>query len=278
MDAIQEKYHLGERTACRIVGQPRGTQRYVPTLKPDEDELTRNIVYLASEYGRYGYRRVTALLNDGGIDVGKDRVQRIWRREGLKVPKKQPKRARLWLADGSCVRMRPEHPNHVWSFDFVETQTHDGRRIRLMTLIDEFSRKCLAIRVARRINAIGVIETLADAMLMNGVPEHIRSDNGPEMVAKVLREWLTSLGTKSLYIEPGSPWENGYCESFNGKLRDELLNGEIFYSLKEAKVVIEKWRTHYNTKRPHSSLGYRPPAPLTSAPKPIPLDEAANMQ
>ena len=278
MDAAQDKYPLSERTACRIVGQPRGTQRYVPTLKPDEDALTRNIVYLASEYGRYGYRRVTAMLNENGIDVGKDRVQRIWRREGLKVPKKQPKRARLWLNDGSCIRLRPERPNHVWSFDFVETQTHDGRRIRLMTLIDEFTRKCLAIRVARRINAIGVIETLADAMLFNGLPTYIRSDNGPEMVARALREWLTGLGTSNLYIEPGSPWENGYCESFNGKLRDECLNGEIFYSLKEAQVVIEKWRIHYNTKRPHSSLGYRPPAPLTIAPKPIPLDERSNMQ
>lgn len=278
MDAVQEKYQLSERNACRIVGQPRGTQRYVPTLKPDEDELTRNIVLLASDYGRYGYRRITAMLNDGGIEVGKDRVQRIWRREGLKVPKKQPKRSRLWLADGSCIRLRPEYPNHVWSFDFVEAQTHDGRRIRLMTLIDEFTRKCLAIRVARRINAIGVIETLADAMLMYGIPAHIRSDNGPEMVAKVLRQWLSGLGTKSLYIEPGSPWENGYCESFNGKLRDELLNGEIFYSLREAQVVIEQWRVHYNTKRPHSSLGYRPPAPLAIAPKATPLDEAPIMQ
>jgi putative transposase len=246
--------------------------------KPDEDELTRNIIYLASEYGRYGYRRVTALLNESGIEVGKDRVQRIWRREGLKVPKKQPKRARLWLNDGSCIRLRPEYPNHVWSFDFVETQTHDGRRIRLMTLIDEFTRKCLAIRVARRINAIGVIETLADTMLFEGLPTYVRSDNGPEMVAKVLREWLTGLGTRNLYIEPGSPWENGFCESFNGKLRDECLNGEIFYSLREAQVVIEQWRIHYNTKRPHSALRYRPPAPLTIAAKPNPLDEASLMQ
>ena len=168
--------------------------------KPDEDELTRNIVYVALEYGRYGYRRVTALLNEGGIELGKDRVQRILRREGLKVPKRQPKRARLWLNDGSCIRLRPEYPNHVWSFDFVEAQTHDGRRIRLMTLIDEFTRKCLAIRVARRINAIGVIETLADAMLFEGLPTYILSDNGPEMVAKVLREWLTGLGTRNLYI------------------------------------------------------------------------------
>jgi putative transposase len=217
------------------------------------------------------------MLNDSGIVVGKDRVQRIWRREGLKVPRKQPKRARLWLNDGLCIRLRPEYPNHVWSFDFVEAATHDGRRIRLMTLIDEFTRKCLAIRVARRINAIGVIKALADALLFEGVPAFIRSDNGPEMVAKVLRQWLSGLGTKSLYIEPGSPWENGYCESFNGKLRDECLNGEIFYSLKEAKSIIEQWRIHYNTRRPHSALGYRPPAPVTIAPPPA-LDGTANMQ
>jgi putative transposase len=150
VDTARQKYGLSERLACRIVGQPRGTQRYLPALKPDEDELTRNIVYLASEYGRYGYRRVTALLNESGIEVGKDRVQRIWRREGLKVPQKQPKRARLWLNDGSCIRLRPEYRNHVWSFDFVEGQTHDGRRLRLMTLIDEFTRKCLANPTARR--------------------------------------------------------------------------------------------------------------------------------
>ena len=147
-----------------------------------------------------------------------------------------------------------------------------------MTLIDEFTRKCLAIRVARRINAIGVIETLADAMLFEGIPVHIRSNNGPEMVAKDLRQWLSGLGTKSLYIEPGSPWENGFCESFNGKLRDECLNGEIFYSLREAQVVIEQWRVHYNTRRPHSALGYRPPAPVTIAPKPQPLDGTENLQ
>lgn len=221
---------------------------------------------------------MTALLNAGGIEVGKDRVQRIWRREGLKVPKKQPKRSRLWLNDGSCIRLRPAYPNHVWSFDFVETRTNNGRRLRLMTLIDEFSRRCLAIHVARRINALDVIETLADVMLFEGIPAYIRSDNGPEMVAKVLRQWLKGLGSKSLYIEPGSPWENGYCESFNGKLRDELLNGEIFYSLKEAQEVIEKWRIHYNTRRPHSALGYRPPAPLTIAPSPPTLDGAPIVQ
>lgn len=193
--------------------------------------------------------------------IDNDRVERIWRREGLKVPQKQKPRGRLWLNDGSCVRLRPEHRNHVWSYDFVAARTHDGRSLRLLTLIDEYTRECLAIRVARHQNSLTVIETLPDVMLMRGVPDHIRPDNGAEMTAKLVRDWLSSVGAKTLYIEPGSPWENGYNESFNGKLRDELLNGEIFYSLKEAQVIIEQWRKHYNTKRPHSSLGYRPPAP-----------------
>lgn len=201
------------------------------------------------------------MLQISGWQVGKDRVQRIWRREGLKVPTKQRPRGRLWFNDGSCVRLRPERPRHVWSYDFVSAQTHDGRSLRLLTLIDEYTRECLAIRVARRITSFGVIETFADVMLRKGILAHIRSDNGPEMTAKVVRDWLAQLGSKPLFIAPGSPWENGYCESFNGKLRDELLNGEIFYSLKEARVMIEKWRRHYNQKRPHSSLGYRPPAP-----------------
>jgi putative transposase len=247
-------------------------------VRADEDALTQAIIGLASEYGRYGYRPITWLLRDAGWAVGTDRVQRIWRREGLKVPSKQRPRSRLWLNDGSCIRLRPERRNHVWSYDFVEAQTHDGRKVRLMTLIDEFTRECLAIRVARRINSLGVIETMADVMLVRGVPEHIRSDNGPEMTAKIVRHWLAQVGAKTLYIEPGSPWENGYCESFNGKLRDELLNGEIFYSLKEAKAVIGQWRSHYNTARPHSSLGYRPPAPQAFSPVPPPLDRAAAMQ
>ena len=254
---------MSERQACRLVGQPRGTQRYQPTQRDDEEPLTQAIIALASEYGRYGYRRITALLNQAGWKVGKDRVQRIWRREGLKVPAKQKPRSRLWLTDGSCIRLRPEEPNHVWSYDFVHGRTHDGRSLRLLTLIDEFTRRCLAIRVARRLNSHDVIETLGECMLNYGVPEHVRSDNGAEMTAKRVRRWLQKLGAKPLFIEPGSPWENGYCESFNGKLRDECLNGEIFYSLREAQVVIEMWRKHYNTVRPHSSLGYRPPAPLT---------------
>ena len=230
-------------------------------VRADEDALTQAILALAAQYGRYGYRRITEILQRAGWPVGVDRVLRIWRREGLKVPIKQRPRRRLWLNDGSCIRLRPERRNHVCSYDFVEAQTQDGRKVRRMTLIDEFTRECLAIRVARRINSLGVLETMADAMLVRGIPEHIRSDNGPEMTAKIVRSWLAGVGARTLFIEPGSPWENGYCESFNGKLRDELLNGEIFCSLKEAKVLIEQWHHHYNTVRPHSSLGYRPPAP-----------------
>jgi putative transposase len=254
---------MSERQACRVVKQPRGTQRYRPTQRDDEDTLTQAIVTLASRYGRYGYRRITALLQRAGWQVGKDRVERIWRREGLKVPQKQKARGRLWLNDGSCVRLRPEHANHVWSYDFVSAKTHDGRTVRMLNLIDEHTRECLLVRSERRWSSAKVIEALADVMLLKGVPEHIRSDNGPEFVARDLRKWLADTGAKTLYIEPGSPWENGYCESFNSKLRDEFLNGEIFYSLKELQVLAERWRVHYNTIRPHSSLGYRPPAPET---------------
>ena len=248
VEHARQQHRLSERHACRLLGQWRGTQRYITTQRDDEDALTRAIIQLASQYGRYGYRRITVLLQRAGWNVGRDRVQRIWRREGLRVPEKQKPRGRLWLNDGSCVRLRPEHENHVWSYDFVSSFTHDGRTLRVLTLMDEFTRQCLALRVARRLNSYDLIETLADVMLIHGVPEHIRSDNGPEFVAKKLRSWLSAVGAKTLYIEPGSPWENGYCESFNGKLRDECLNGEIFYSLKEAQIIIERWRVEYNTR------------------------------
>jgi putative transposase len=261
VDHVIAKYGVPERLACRVLGQHRSTQRKIPKLPEDEVALTADIIALATQYGRYGYRRITALLRDAGWLVNKKRVERIWRREGLKVPQKQPKKGRLWLNDGSCIRLRPEYPNHVWSYDFVEDRTHDGRKFRMLNVIDEFTRECLAIRVNRKLKAIDVIDVLSDLFILRGVPGHIRSDNGPEFVAKAVREWITTVGARTAYIEPGSPWENGYCESFNSKLRDELLKGEIFYTLEEAKVIIESWRRHYNTVRPHSSLGYRPPAP-----------------
>jgi len=204
-----------------------------------------------------------------GWQVSHSRVWRIWRLEGLKVPHKQPKRSRLWLNDGSCIRLSPQHRNHVWSWDFVFDRTQDGRVLKLMVVIDEFTRRCLAIHVARRIRSKEALQVFADLIIRHGTPEYIRSDNGPEMVAKNLRGWLQRIGTQTAYITPGSPWQNGYCESFNGKLRDELLNGEIFYTLKEAEVIIEHWRNHYNTRRPHSALGYRPPAPEVVLPKEI---------
>ncbi len=198
--------------------------------------------------------------------VNDKRIERIWRREGLKVPDKQPKRGRLWLADGSCIRLRPEHRNHVWSYDFVEDRTDDGRKYRMLNVIDEFTHECLAIRVARKLKAIDVIDVLSDLFILRGVPGQIRSDNGPEFVAKALQEWITAVGAKTAYIEPGSPWEYGYVESFNARLRDELLDGEIFYTLREAQIIIESWRRHFNTIRPHESLGYKPPAPEVFVP------------
>src|SRR5438477_128008 len=189
-----------------------------------------------------------------------ERVERIWRREGLKVPAKQPKRGRLWLNDGSCIRLRAERPNHVWSYDFVEERTHDGRKFRMLNIIDEFTHECLAIRVSRRLKSIDVIDVLSDLFILRGVPEHIRSDNGPEFVATAVQEWIGAVGAKTAYITPGSPWENGFIESFNARLRDELLDGEIFYTLREAEIVIESWRRHYNTLRPHASIDYCAPA------------------
>ena len=261
MDHVRAELGLSERRVCRVLGQHRSTQRKIPTSPDDEAALTADIIVLALQYGRYGYRRITALLRDAGWRVNKKRVERIWRQEGLKVPQTQPKRGRLWLTDGSCIRLRPEYPNHVWSYDFVEDRTHDGRKFRMLNIIDEFTRECLAIRVSRKLKAVDVIDVLSDLFILRGIPGHIRSDNGSEFVAKAVREWISAVGAKTAYIEPGSPWENGYCESFNSKLRDELLKGEIFYTLKEAQIVIESWRRHYNTVRPHSSLGYRPPAP-----------------
>ena len=228
----------------------------------DEKQLTKDIITLATRYGRYGYRRITALLqNEKGWRVNHKRVERIWRKEGLKVPKKQPQRGRLWLNDGSCIRLRPEHKDHVWSYDFMVEHTSNGRAFKILTIIDEFTRESLSTKVNRRINSQDVIDELFNLFIFHSIPEHIRSDNGPEFTAKAVRRWLNRLGVKTLFIEPGSPWENGYIESFNGKLRDELLNREVFSTLTEARVLIEQWRREYNQVRPHSSLGYQPPAP-----------------
>ena len=258
--------NISERRACRALGQHRSTQRKVPRGREDEEALTTDLVELARQYGRYGYRKISALLRDAGWVVNDKRVERIWRQEGLKVPARQPKRGRLWFGDGSCVRLRPERRDHVWAYDFVEERTHDGRKFRTLNVVDEFTHECLAIRVARKLKATDVIDVLSDLFILRGVPNHIRSDNGPEFIAKAVQKWIVTVGANTAYIAPGSPWENGYVESFNARFRDELLDGEIFYSLREAEIIIESWRRHYNAIRPHASLGYRPPAPEVMVP------------
>lgn len=277
MGHVTRQLGVSERRACAVLGQQRSTQRKVLRGRNDEAALRADIVELAKQYGRYGYRRITALLRAQGWTCNHKRVERIWRAEGLKVPVRQPKRGRLWLNDGSCVRLRPERPNHVWAYDFVEDRTRDGRRFRMLNVVeprgspgvDEYTRECLAIRVGRKLSSVDVIDVLTDLFILRGTPGHIRSDNGPEFAATAVRDWIRGVRARTAFIEPGSPWENGYVESFNGKLRDELLNAEVFNTLAEAKVLIEQWRVHYNTVRPHSALGYRPPAPEVIMPGPL---------
>jgi len=260
---------VSQRRACQVLGQARATQRHIPFPASDEQQLTADILELATKYGRYGYRMITALLkNEKHWRVNHKRVERIWRREGLKVPKKQPKRGRLWLNDGSCIRLKPEYKDHVWSYDFMFDRTANGHPFKILNIIDEFTRECLVSFVGRKIKTQEVIDQLFQLFVFRGIPKHIRSDNGAEFTARSIRKWLNRLGVKTLFIEPGSPWENGYIESFNGKLRDELLDREIFTTLEEAKVLIEERRREYNQVRPHSAKHYQPPVPeaiLTAA-------------
>ena len=265
---VRQQLGASERRACRVLGQARSTQRRKVKPRGDEEALREDVVQLARRFGRYGYRMVTSMLRTGGWRVNHKRVERIWRQEGLKVPKRQPKRSRIWLNDGSCIRLRPLYRNHVWSYDFVADRTHDGRPLRMLTVLDEYSRECLAIVVARSLSADEVPETLTALFARYGPPAYIRSDNGAEFTANAVRDWLKSLGVRTLFIAPGSPWENGYNESFNGTLGEEVLKREIFFTLTEAQVLIEQWRREYNTIRPHSSLSYRPPAPEAIRPDP----------
>jgi transposase InsO family protein len=246
-----------------VLNVHRTAYRYEPVKASDEDEIRANIIYKACNFGRVGYRKVTHMMRNEGIPINHKRVERIWREEGLKLPKKQTKKRRLWLTDGSCIRLRPEYENHVWSYDIIMDQTMDGRKIRFLNIIDEATRECLTSIPKRSWRNNDVIEVLSELMIMKGTPEYLRSDNGSEFTAKKIRKWLSELGVITAYIEPGSPWENGYCESFNSRMRDEFLNGELFGNMYEAQVLTKRWVDYYNKIRPHSSLGGRPPAPQT---------------
>ncbi len=257
---MQKTFEISERRACWAIGQPRSSQRYV-SMKIDKDAaVVERMVALSRENPRYGYRRVWALLRREGWAVNKKRVQRLWREADLKVPTKERKRQRLMgSSENSCTRRRAQYIDHVWSYDFAMDATEDGRRLKVIPIVEEYSRECLALEMERSITAEGVVEVLDRLFTERGEPTYIRSDNGPEFIAEAIKRWLASSGVKTLYIEPGAPWENAYSETFISRLRDELLNREVFANLKEAKMLAKDYREHYNHHRPHGALGYLTP-------------------
>jgi putative transposase len=273
---LQEAFGVSQRRACRVLGQPRSTQRQQPKTKEGEGRLVRRMLDLVRQHPRYGYRRIWALLRRGGWRVNRKRVHRLWRQQGLRVPRKQRKKRRLGSSANSCVRRPAEYPGRVWAWDFLHDRTTDGGPLKWFTLVDEFTRECLALEVRRGMTAQAVGAVLAEVVQERGAAVHIRSDNGPEFIAKAIRSWMAEAGLETLYIAPGAPWENGYAESFNSKVRDELLNAEEFASLLEARVLGREWKRSYNHDRPHSSLGYRTPAefgercPRADSAKPAP--------
>jgi putative transposase len=251
---------VSERRACQVISQPRMTQRY-KTKQPDKDKaLTAEIRRLAKKHKRYGYRMITAKLRQDNWNVNHKRVQRIWQKEGLQMPYRRKFKKAKGNSENSCAVKKAEYPNHVWTYDFMSDQTEDGRSLKLLTVLDEFTRESPAIEIGRSIRAKDVIAVLEYLFMVRGTPKYIRSDNGPEFIADSIKKWLQRKDVETLYIEPGSPWENGYIESFNGRLRDEILNRDVFYSVKEAKVLVEDWWLEYNNHRPHSGLGYMTPA------------------
>jgi putative transposase len=251
---------VSERRACEVISQPRMTQRY-KIKQPNRDKaLTTEIKKLAKRYKRYGYRMITAKLRQDDWIVNHKRVQRIWQREALQVPYRRKFKKAKGSSENSCAVKKAKYPNHVWTYDFMGDQTEDGRKLKLLTVLDEFTRESPAIEVGRSMRAKDVIAVLEYLFMVRGAPKFIRSDNGPEFIADKIKKWLEQKHVGTLYIEPGSPWENGYIESFNGRLRDEILDRELFYSVKEARVIVEDWRLEYNNLRPHSGLGYMTPA------------------
>lgn len=257
---MEAGFAASERRACQVVEQHRSTQRYRAKENLDEKKLVKDILELSKKHPRYGYRRIAALLRRAGWRVNTKRVQRLRREQGLKVPKKQHKRRRLGSSENSCTRRRAERRNHVWSYDFVFDRTEDGRRLKFLTIVDEFTRECLRLEVGRSFTAPKVVDVLRELVAERGAPEFIRSDNGPEFIAIAVREWLEAVKIDTAFIEPGAPWENAYIETFNGKLGDELLDREMFFTLAEARHLATTYRSEYNHQRPHSTLDYLTPA------------------
>jgi transposase InsO family protein len=259
VEHLQEKFDASERRACEVVDQPRSTQRYTGQTQDDEPKLVSRMLELVRERPRFGYRRIAALLRAEGWAVNVKRVYRLWRREGLKVPRKTRKRRGKGTSANACHVRRAEHQDHVWTWDFVFDRTASGTTLKWLSIVDEYTRECLALKVGRSITSEDVIDTLAELFAMRGVPRCVRSDNGPEFIAQAIGRWFEKTGVAALYIEPGSPWENGYAESFHSRLRDEFLGMHEFADLREARRLTAAWREDYNHRRPHSSLGYRTP-------------------
>jgi putative transposase len=258
---VRRRLAVSERRACRVLDQSRRTQRYQARRADDEGALVRRMLELVRLHPRYGYRRIWAILNkQEGWRVNCKRIYRLWRQEQLKVPQKRRKKRRLGTSDNGCIRQRALHKDQVWTWDFIFDVTANGRSIKWLSIVDEFTRECLALEVNRKMTAVEVIDVLRELSAIRGLPEHIRCDNGPEFIAEAIRTWLTASKVQTLYIEPGSPWQNGYAESFHARLRDELLSVELFETLAEAKMLATQWRLEYNHRRPHSSLDYQTPA------------------
>lgn len=260
MRQLQEHFGISERRACRLVRQARSTHRQCSRRRGGDERLVKRMLELVRAHPRYGYRRIWALLRRAGWRVNRKRVYRLWRQQGLKVPRKQHKKRRLGHSGNSCSRRRPRRKNEVWSWDFIHDRTVDGRALKWLSVVDEYTRECLVLEVRRSLPSAAVVELLSEVMRCRGTPAHIRSDNGPEFIATVVRQWLAQDQVGPWYIEPGAPWENGYAESFHSRLRDELLNGEEFVSITEARVLAQEWRREYNEERPHSALGYQTPS------------------
>jgi putative transposase len=242
-----------------VLGQSRSTQRHASRPKPEEAAIVTRMLHLSREYPRFGWKRIREHLRLQGVRVGKKRARRLWKQAGLKVPRKPRRQRSTGSGENSCLLKAASYPNHVWSYDFLFERTEYGRRIKLLAIVDEYTRECLTIKAEWKIGSEGVIEALESVIQKRGAPKHIRSDNGPEFVAKAVKEWLARRGTETLFVEPGSPWENGYIESFNSRLRDELLNRQLFSGLREARVILGQHRRWYNEGRIHSGIGYMTP-------------------